>query len=81
MRKATSIADRSKDLIVASGFNVYPREVEEVLYRHEAVQEAAVVGIPDEYRGENVAAVIVLKAGFSPSDETRTSIIAHCKRD
>ncbi|HEY3993360.1 MAG TPA: AMP-binding protein, partial [Ktedonobacteraceae bacterium] len=73
------IADRSKDLIVASGFNVYPREVEEVLYRHEAIQEAAVVGIPDEYRGENVAAVIVLKAGFSSSDEIRASIIAHCK--
>ncbi len=75
------IADRSKDLIVASGFNVYPREVEEVLYRHEAIQEAAVVGVPDEYRGENVAAVIVLKAGFAPSDEVRASIIAHCKRD
>jgi long-chain acyl-CoA synthetase len=75
------IADRSKDLIVASGFNVYPREVEEVLYRHEAIQEAAVVGIPDEYRGENVAAVLVLKEGFSPSDEIRASIIALCKRE
>jgi long-chain acyl-CoA synthetase len=75
------IADRSKDLIVASGFNVYPREVEEVLYRHEAVQEAAVVGVPDEYRGENVAAVISLKPGFPPSDETRASIIAHCKKE
>ena len=75
------IADRSKDLIVASGFNVYPREVEEVLYRHEAVQEAAVVGVPDEYRGENVAAVITLKPGFAPSDETRASIIAHCKKE
>lgn len=75
------IADRSKDLIVASGFNVYPREVEEVLYRHEAVQEAAVVGVPDEYRGENVAAVISLKPGFTPSDETRASIIAHCKQE
>lgn len=75
------IADRSKDLVVASGFNVYPREVEEVLYRHEAIEEAAVVGIPDEYRGENVAAVITLKAGFEPSEETRASIIAHCKRE
>ena len=75
------IADRSKDLIVASGFNVYPREVEEVLYSHEAIQEAAVVGVPDEYRGENVAAVVVLKAGFTPSDEVRASIIAHCKRE
>lgn len=75
------IADRSKDLIVASGFNVYPREVEEVLYSHEAIQEAAVIGVPDEYRGENVAAVVVLKEGFTASDETRASIIAHCKRE
>jgi len=75
------IADRSKDLIVASGFNVYPREVEEVLYHHEAVQEAAVVGVPDAYRGENVAAVIVLKPGLSPSEEMRASIVAHCKRE
>jgi long-chain acyl-CoA synthetase len=75
------IADRSKDLIVASGFNVYPREVEEVLYRHEAIEEAAVVGVPDEYRGENVTAVIVLKPGFTASDEVRASIIASCKHE
>ncbi|HEX7735596.1 MAG TPA: long-chain fatty acid--CoA ligase [Ktedonobacteraceae bacterium] len=75
------IADRSKDLIVASGFNVYPREVEEVLYSHEAVQEAAVVGVPDTYRGENVTAVIVLKTGYTPSDEVRASILALCKRE
>jgi long-chain acyl-CoA synthetase len=75
------IADRSKDLIVASGFNVYPREVEEVLYRHEAISEAAVVGVPDEYRGENVAAMIVLKEGFTASDEVRASIIAYCKHE
>jgi len=75
------IADRSKDLIVASGFNVYPREVEEVLYRHEAVEEACVVGVPDEYRGENVAAVLILKPGFTASDELRASIIAHCKKE
>jgi long-chain acyl-CoA synthetase len=75
------IADRSKDLIVASGFNVYPREVEEVLYHHEAVQEAAVVGVPDAYRGENVAAVIVLKPGLTASEEMRASIVAHCKKE
>lgn len=75
------IADRSKDLIVASGFNVYPREVEEVLYHHEAVQEAAVVGVPDTYRGENVVAVIVLKPGLTASEEMRTSIVAHCKKE
>lgn len=75
------IADRSKDLIVASGFNVYPREVEEVLFHHEAIEEAAAIGIPDEYRGENVVAVVVLKPGFTASEEMRASIIAHCKRE
>lgn len=75
------VADRSKDLIVASGFNVYPREVEEVLYRHEAVSEAAVIGIPDEYRGENVAAVVVLKAGFTPSAAMKASILEHCSKE
>jgi long-chain acyl-CoA synthetase len=75
------IADRSKDLIVASGFNVYPREVEEVLYHHDAVQEAAVVGVPDAYRGENVVAVIVLKPQVAASDEMRASIVEHCKKE
>ncbi|MGH2505955.1 MAG: long-chain-fatty-acid--CoA ligase [Ktedonobacteraceae bacterium] len=75
------IVDRSKDLIVAGGFNVYPREVEEVLFRHEAVEEAAVIGTPDEYRGENVVAIIVLKQGFTASEELRASIVAHCQRE
>jgi acyl-coenzyme A synthetase/AMP-(fatty) acid ligase len=52
-----------------------------VLYHHEAVQEAAVIGVPDAYRGENVAAVIVLKPGFSASEEMRSSIVAHCKKE
>jgi long-chain acyl-CoA synthetase len=73
------IADRSKDLIVASGFNVYPREVEEVLYKHEAISEAAVVGIPDEYRGENVAAIVVVKPNIQVSDELKASIITYCR--
>ncbi len=55
------IVDRKKDLIIAGGFNVYPRDVEEVLYEHEAVQEAVVVGVPDPYRGETVKAFVVLK--------------------
>jgi long-chain acyl-CoA synthetase len=74
------IIDRSKDLIKASGFNVYPREVEEVLLLHPAVQEAAVIGVPHEYRGETVAAIIVLKPGFEPSEDTREDIIAYCKK-
>jgi long-chain acyl-CoA synthetase len=65
------ILDRAKDLIIASGFNVYPREVEEVLFMHPAVQEAAVIGVPDSYRGETVAAFVVLKPGFEPSDATK----------
>ncbi len=75
------IVERAKDLIIASGFNVYPREVEEVLLQHPAVQEAAVVGVPDEYRGETVVAFVVLKPGVAASEETRQDILAHCKRE
>lgn len=57
------IVDRKKDMIIAGGFNIYPREIEEILYEHESIREVVVVGIPDEYRGENVKAYIVLKEG------------------
>ncbi|WP_019120245.1 long-chain-fatty-acid--CoA ligase [Brevibacillus massiliensis] len=57
------VVDRKKDLIIAGGFNIYPREVEEVLFEHPAVMEAAVIGVPDPYRGETVKAYIVLKQG------------------
>lgn len=63
------IIDRKKDMIIASGFNIYPREIEEVLYAHPAVQDAAVAGIPDPYRGETVKAYIVLKAGASLTEQ------------
>ncbi|MDY0405411.1 long-chain-fatty-acid--CoA ligase [Virgibacillus sp. 179-BFC.A HS] len=63
------IVDRKKDVIIAGGYNIYPREVEEVLYEHEAVMEAAVVGIPDAYRGETVKAYIVLKEGHHVTEE------------
>lgn len=75
------VVDRAKDLIIASGFNVYPREVEEVLYRHPAILEAAVIGVPDSYRGETVAAFVVLKAGYEPSEQTREDILAFCKQE
>lgn len=65
----TAIVDRKKDLIIASGYNVYPREVEEVLFEHPAVLEACVAGIPDEYRGETVKAYLVLKEGISVSGQ------------
>ena len=66
------IVDRSKDLIIRGGYNVYPREIEEVLYEHPAVAEAAVVGVPDGALGEEVGAAVVLKAGCSATpDELR----------
>ena len=63
------ILDRKKDIIIASGYNVYPREVEEVLYQHEAVEEAIVIGVPDTYRGETVKAFVKLKPGAAITPE------------
>jgi long-chain acyl-CoA synthetase len=60
-----SIVDRKKDMIIRGGFNIYPREVEEVLYEHPAVAEAAVIGVPDQMLGEEIAAVVKLKPGAS----------------
>ncbi|MGH2967741.1 MAG: AMP-binding enzyme, partial [Solirubrobacteraceae bacterium] len=57
------IVDRKKEMIIRGGYNVYPREVEEVLYEHPAVAEAAVVGVPDDKMGEEVGAAVVLKEG------------------
>ncbi len=67
------IVDRKKDLIIASGYNIVPREVEEVLFMHPKVLEAAVVGVPDPKRGETVKAFVVLKEGqTATSDELRS---------
>ena len=63
------VVDRKKDIIIAGGYNIYPREVEEVLYEHEKIQEAVVVGVPDPYRGETVKAYIVLKNGVRCTEE------------
>ncbi|OPY76716.1 MAG: Long-chain-fatty-acid--CoA ligase FadD13 [Syntrophorhabdus sp. PtaU1.Bin058] len=70
------IVDRKKDLVISGGENVYPREVEEVLYRHPAVMECAVIGVPDEKWVERVHAVIALKPGQSATAE---EIINFCK--
>lgn len=70
------LVDRKKDMIVASGFKVWPREVEDVLYRHEAVFEAAVVGQPDPYRGESVKAYVSLREGFSVQPD---ELIDYCR--
>src|SRR5260370_25117911 len=58
------LVDRKKDMIIASGFKVWPREVEDMLYQHPAVREAAVIGVPDEYRGETVKAFVALKEDY-----------------
>jgi len=63
------IVDRKKDQINAGGYKVWPREVEDVLYEHEAVREAAVVGVPDPYRGETVKAFVSLRPGASLTEE------------
>jgi long-chain acyl-CoA synthetase len=71
------LVDRKKDLILVSGFNVYPREVEEVLYRHPKVAEAAVIGTPHPYTGEAVKAVVVLRPG---EEATEGDITDFCGR-
>ncbi|WP_119069241.1 AMP-binding protein [Rubrobacter indicoceani] len=72
------IVDRKKDMINVSGYKVWPREVEDTLYTHPAVKEAAVVGVPDEYRGETVKAFVALKEGNVATEE---DIIVHCKEN
>ncbi len=62
-------------MIISGGVNIYPREIEEVLYQHPGVSEAAVIGVPDEHWGEIVKAVIVLKEGYNVAEE---EIIAYC---
>lgn len=71
------IVDRKKDMIIRGGFNVYPREIEEVLFGHPAIAEAAVIGVPHESHGEEVKAVVALKPGHSLSAE---ELIDYCKQ-
>jgi long-chain acyl-CoA synthetase len=63
------IVDRKKDIIIAGGYNIYPREIDEVLYGHPKVKDACSFGIPDPYRGETVKAVIVLKEEATASEK------------
>jgi long-chain acyl-CoA synthetase len=70
------IVDRKKDMIICGGYNVYPRDVEEVLFKHPAVKEAAVIGVTDEYRGESVVAFVTLREGEAATEE---EIIAFCR--
>lgn len=71
------IVDRKKDMIITGGFNVYPREVEDVLYQHPAVKEACVLGVPDTYKGEKVKAFITLKEDNTVEED---EIIAFCRK-
>jgi long-chain acyl-CoA synthetase len=72
------IVDRKKDMIICGGFNVYPREVEEALYLHPKILEAAVLGVPEPYRGETVKAFVVLKPGKKATGE---EIIEFCRQN
>jgi long-chain acyl-CoA synthetase len=71
------LIDRAKDLIIVSGYKVWPRDVEDVLYEHPAVLEAAVIGVPDDYRGETVKAFVSLRPGYEST--TAEELLAHCK--
>ena len=71
-----AIVDRKKEMIIVSGFNVYPREVEEALATHPAVLDAAAIGVPHAIKGEEVKAFVVLKPGTSATVE---QLVAHCR--
>lgn len=71
-----AIVDRKKDMIIAGGYNIYPREIDEVLYQHPKIADAVAVGIADEYRGETVKAFVVPKAGETLTEE---EVISFCK--
>ncbi|MEP7269939.1 MAG: AMP-binding protein, partial [Acidobacteriota bacterium] len=70
------IVQRKKDMIIVSGFNVYPNEVEDVVFTHPKVVETVVIGVPDAYRGEAVKAFVVLKAGLSATSD---EIVDYCR--
>ncbi|HCN70965.1 MAG TPA: hypothetical protein DIS96_04335 [Pusillimonas sp.] len=72
-----TICDRKKELVIVSGFNVYPREIEEVLFRHPNVSEAAVVGVPDDYRGEVLVAYVVAQGTAVSSDDVFDYLARH----
>ena len=71
-----TIVDRKKDLIIAGGFNIYPKEIDEVLFEHPKILEACTIGVPDAYRGETVKSFVVIKPGESLCAE---EVIRFCK--
>jgi long-chain acyl-CoA synthetase len=70
------IVDRKKDMIIAGGYNIYPRDIDEVLFEHPSIQEGCAIGIPDEYRGETVKAFVVKKPGHRLTED---QVISYCK--
>ena len=73
-----SIVDRKKDMIISGGFNIYPRDVDEVLFSHPKILEACAIGVPDDYSGERIKAYVVLKEGETATPE---EIVDYCKQN
>ena len=72
---------RSKRMIITSGYNVYPAQLENILEAHEAVQRCCIIGVPDSYKMQKVKAFVMLKPGFPATEETKQSILAHCRKN
>ena len=72
---------RRKRMIITSGYNVYPAQLENILEAHEAVQRCCIIGVPDSYKMQKVKAFIMLKPGFPATEETKQSILAHCRKN
>jgi len=72
------VVDRKKDMVIAGGYNIYPVEIDNVLFDHPKILEACAVGVPDPYRGETIKAFIVVREGESLSEE---EVIAYCKEN
>ncbi len=73
-----TVVDRKKDMIISGGFNIYPRDVDELLFTHPKIKEACVIGVPDARSGERIKAYVVLKEGQTAAEE---EIIAFCKQN
>ena len=71
---------RAKRMIISSGYNVYPAQIENIIDAHEAVQMSCVIGVPDTYKMQKVKAFVKLNPGFEPNDETKQAILAHCAK-
>lgn len=72
---------RAKRMIISSGYNVYPGQLENILDAHEAVQMSCVIGVPDSYKMQKVKAFVKLAAGFEPTEETKKAILEHCRKN